>query len=122
VIACSGTPRRGLDAPLCVGGVLRYRGHEGVRASVRTYQRLFKDLRFEVVQQVTEGDMVASRFVVHGTQRGRRVQLTGIVISKVKDGKIVEDYAVTDTMELMRQLGWWRTLLRVVTWPRVLRH
>ncbi len=98
-----------------------YRGHDGVRASVSTYQRLFKDLRFDVVQQVSEGDSVASRFVVHGTHRGRRVQLTGIVISKVKDGKIVEDFAVTDSGELLRQLGWWRTLLLVAIQPRALR-
>jgi predicted ester cyclase len=99
-----------------------YRGHEGVRESVRTYQRLFKDLRFEVVQQVSEGDSVASRFVVHGTHRGRRVQLAGIVISKITNGKIVEDFAVTDTVDLLRQLGWWRTLLLVATQPRSLRH
>ena len=98
-----------------------YRGHDGVRESVKTYQQLFNDLRFEVVQQVTEGDSVASRFILHGTNRGRQVQLTGIVISKVKAGKIVEDFAVTDTGELMRQLGWWRMLLLIVTQPRLLR-
>lgn len=99
-----------------------YRGHDGVRESVSTYLRLFTGLRFEVVAQVTEGDRVASRFVVHGTHRGRQVRLTGIVISKVKDGKVVEDFAVTDTMELVRQLGWWRILLLAVTRPRLLRH
>jgi predicted ester cyclase len=99
-----------------------YRGHEGVRESVSTYQRLFKDLRFDVVQQVSEGDSVASRFVVHGTHRGRRVRLTGIVISKVRDDKVVEDFAVTDTVDLVRQLGLWRTLLLVATQPHLLRH
>jgi len=85
-------------------------------------RRLFQDLRFEVVQQVTEGACIASRFIVHGTNRGRRVRLTGIVISKIKADRIVEDFAVTDTVELVRQLGWWRTLLLVVTQPRLLRH
>lgn len=99
-----------------------YLGHDGVRKSVGIYQLLFKDLRFEVVQQITEGDSVASRFVIHGTNRGRRVRLTGIVISKVQAGKIVEDCAVTDSLELVRQLGWWRTLLLIVTQPRLLRH
>jgi len=99
-----------------------YQGHQGVRQSVETYQRILQDLRFEVVQQITEDDCVASRFVVHGVNRGRPVQLTGIVISRLQDGKIVEDFAVTDTFELLRQLGWWRTLLLVVTQPQVLRH
>jgi len=99
-----------------------YQGHQGVRQSVETYQRILKDLRFEVVQQITEDDCVASRFVVHGVNRRRRVQLSGIVISKLRDGKIVEDYAVTDTYELLRQLGWWRTLLLIATQPQILRH
>jgi hypothetical protein len=29
---------------------------------------------------------------------------------------------VTDTVALVRQLGWWRTLLLVVTQRRLLRH
>jgi len=99
-----------------------YQGHQGVRQSVQTYQRILKDLRFEVVQQITEDDCVASRFVVHGANRGRQIQLTGIVISKLQNGKIIEDFAVTDTLELLRQLGLWRTLLLIVTQPQVLRH
>jgi len=91
-----------------------YRGHEGIRASVHSYQRLLRDLRFEVVQQVTEGDSVASRFVVHGTHTGRRVRLAGIVVSRFKDGLIVEDFAVTDQVDLLRQLGWWRTLFLMI--------
>src|SRR4051794_23474123 len=57
-----------------------YRGLEGARRSVGLYQQLFDDLRFEVLQQVTEGDSVASRWALHGTHRGRRVRLTGMVI------------------------------------------
>jgi hypothetical protein len=49
--------------------------------------------------------------MLHGTHRGRRVQLRGVVISRFGDGKIVEDWAASDTMELARQLGVWRSLL-----------
>jgi predicted ester cyclase len=99
-----------------------YHGLEGVRRSVSLYQRLFHDLRFEVLQQVTEGDSFASRWALHGTHRGRRVRLTGLVISRIEDGRIVEDFATTDTLELTRQLGFWRSLLLVVTQPGLLRH
>jgi predicted ester cyclase len=99
-----------------------YHGHQGVRESVHIYQRILTDLRFEVVQQITEGGNVASRFIVHGTNRGRRIRLTGIVVSRLHEGRIVEDFAVTDTVELLRQLGWWRTVLLVATQPQVLRH
>ena len=59
--------------------------------------------------------------MLHGTHRGRRVQLRGIVISRFEDGKIVEDWAASDTMELARQLGVWRSLLLLLTHGGLLR-
>jgi len=93
---------------------LEYRGHEGARQSVALYLALFPDLRFVVEDQVTEGDRVASRWSLQGTHRGRQVRLSGIVISRFQDERIVEDHAASDTMELVRQLGVWRTGLLVV--------
>jgi predicted ester cyclase len=95
-----------------------YHGLDGARESVRLYQ----ELRFEVLQQVTEGDTVASRWELHGTHRGRAVRLTGIVISRIEEGRIVEDFAATDTLQLIRQLGLWRTLRLLITRPSLLRH
>ena len=59
--------------------------------------------------------------MLHGTHRGRRVQLRGIVISRFEDGKIVEDWAASDTMELARQLGVWRSLLLLLRHGRLVR-
>jgi ubiquinone/menaquinone biosynthesis C-methylase UbiE/predicted ester cyclase len=87
-----------------------YRGHAGARRSVALYLELFPDLRFEVEDQVSEGDKVASRWILRGTHRGRQVVLRGIVISRFEDGRIIEDWAVSDTMDLVRQLGLRRTL------------
>jgi ketosteroid isomerase-like protein len=100
---------------------LTYRGHEGARRSVELYKELFRDLRFVVEDQVTEGDRVASRWRLHGTHRGRAVTLTGIVISRLRDGRIVEDHAASDTIEILRQIGIWRSLLLIITHPRLLR-
>jgi hypothetical protein len=47
------------------------------------------------------------------------VKLSGIVISRFKDGRIIEDHAASDTMELVRQLGVWRLLLLAVKHPRL---
>lgn len=99
---------------------LEYRGHEGARRSVALYRGLFPDLRFVVEDQVTEADRVASRWTLHGTHRGRSVQLTGIVISRFQDGRIIEDHAASDTMELVRQLGIWRSVLLAVRHRRLL--
>jgi ubiquinone/menaquinone biosynthesis C-methylase UbiE/predicted ester cyclase len=89
---------------------LTYRGHAGARQSVSVYLELFPDLSFEVNDQVTEGEKVASRWTLRGTHRGRAVELHGMVISRFEDGRIIEDWAASDTMELVRLLGLRRTL------------
>jgi predicted ester cyclase len=100
-----------------VGG-LEYHGLDGVERSTAVYRALFDDLAFDVVDQVAEGDRVASRFVLTGSNRGRRVRLWGITISRLRDGRIVEDHSAFDSLELLRQLGFWRTILAA---PRMLR-
>jgi predicted ester cyclase len=99
---------------------MEFHGHDGVRQSVSLYRRLFADLRFEVDEQLTEGDRVASRWTLHGTNRGREVELSGITISRIADGRIVEDRASSDSVELLRQLGVWRSLLMLLTEWRLL--
>jgi predicted ester cyclase len=100
---------------------LEYRGHDGARRSVALYLELFPDLRFVVDEQVSEGDRVASRWTLRGTHRGRSVTLRGIVISRFEDGRIIEDWATSDTMEIPRQLGVWRTVLLLVQHRKLLR-
>jgi hypothetical protein len=60
-----------------------------------------------VEEQVVQGDRVASRFVVTGTSYGRPVRFNGITISRFDNGLIVEDWSVTDTIGMLRQLGAW---------------
>jgi predicted ester cyclase len=90
-----------------------YRGHDGIRKSLGLYQLVFSDgdLRIHVEDQVTEGERVASRWVAEGHNRGRPIRIWGIVISRVEDGEIVEDWAASDNLHLIRQLGAWRLLL-----------
>ena len=98
----SGSARRGdmALAPECyaedfvdhVGGV-EYRGLDGVRRSTAVYRALFDNLTIEVLDQVAEGDRVASRWALTGSNRGRAVRLTGITISLLRDGRLVEDWS-----------------------------
>jgi predicted ester cyclase len=84
---------------------LEYRGLEGVRESVELYRSVLPDLEITVEEQVVEDDRVASRWIARGTNRGRKVELRGITISRFEDGKIVEDWGYSDTVDLLRQLG-----------------
>ena len=100
---------------------MEYHGTDGARQSVALYLELFPDLEFIVDEQVNEGERVASRWTLRGTHRGRRVELWGIVISRFEDGKIVEDWAASDSLSLVRQLGVWRSLLLLVKYHRLIR-
>jgi predicted ester cyclase len=92
-------------------GRISFRGLEGVQRSTALYRSLFDDLAFDVVDQVAEGDRVASRWVLTGSHRGRPVRLWGITISRLREGRIVEDWSAFDGIELLRALGIVRTLL-----------
>jgi predicted ester cyclase len=97
-----------------------YHGHDGIRRSLGLYQRVFSDgdLRVRVEDQVTEGDRVASRWVAEGHNSGRPIRLWGIVISRIEDGEIVEDWAASDGLDVISQLGPWRTLQLGIAWLR----
>jgi predicted ester cyclase len=90
-----------------------YRGHDGIRRSLGLYQLVFSDgdLQIRVEDQLTEADRVASRWIAEGHNRGRPIRIWGIVISRIDDGEIVEDWAASDSVDVFRQLGPWRTLL-----------
>ena len=89
---------------------LEFRGQEGIARSVAMYRAMFPDLRIDVVDQVAGGDRVVSRWVLDGTHRGRRVTLPGITISRFHDGRIAEDWTVSDNLGLLRQIGVRRAL------------
>lgn len=91
-----------------------FRGFAGIRASVSLYRKALSDLSFSVQEQVMERDFVVSRFLVTGSSYGRQVSFSGITISRFKGGLIVEDWSLTDTLGMLRQLGWWRAALMAI--------
>lgn len=93
-----------------VGG-FEYHGLDGVRQSTAVYRALFDDLKITVVDQVTEGDRVVSRWMLSGHNRGRHVELWGITISRLHEGRIVEDWSAFDSLLLLRRLGLRRAIL-----------
>jgi predicted ester cyclase len=126
-VACAGRQPGAIDQVSSARFVdhvnsIEYRGIDGARRSVALYLKLFPDLEFAVDEQVAEGDRVASRWTLRGTHRGRRVELWGIVISRLEDGKIVEDWAASDSLTLLRQLGLWRSALLLAKHWRLLRN
>jgi steroid delta-isomerase-like uncharacterized protein len=90
------------------------RGLQAAKQAAADYRRAFPDLRVTVEDLMAEGDKVAARLRVRGTHlgdlngiapTGRRVDFTGIVMSRVEGGRIAEDWANFDDLGMMRQLG-----------------
>jgi steroid delta-isomerase-like uncharacterized protein len=90
------------------------RGLEAAKRAASDYRQAFPDLRVTVEDLIAEGDRVAARLRFRGTHlgeldgiapTGRRVDCTGIVISRIEEGKIAEDWANFDDLGMMRQLG-----------------
>jgi steroid delta-isomerase-like uncharacterized protein len=89
-------------------------GLEGVKEFVATYLSAFPDGRITVDEQLAEGDLVATRWTGRGTQQGelmgipptgKQVTVSGITISRVENGKVVEEWSNWDTLGMLQQLG-----------------
>ena len=90
-------------------------GPQGIKEPIGTYRSAFPDLRFEIGEMFASGDgRVAHRWIMTGTHEGemmgveptgRRVEVMGVEINHVRDGRISASYTVSDAASLMRQLG-----------------
>jgi steroid delta-isomerase-like uncharacterized protein len=70
--------------------------------------------RHEVRMQVAEGDLVVSHVFAKGLHAGEllgipatgnEVETEGLAVHRVRDGKIVEYWAVTDVARVLQQVG-----------------
>jgi serine phosphatase RsbU (regulator of sigma subunit)/predicted ester cyclase len=79
-------------------------GREGYKRSVSAYHAAFSNLRWLVEDQVAAGDKVVTRFIVHATHdrgelmgvapTGREITNRVIVIHRISDGKIAEEWGM----------------------------
>ena len=92
------------------------RGIEGARRFAATFREAFPDLENTIEDMVAaEGDTVVMRFRGSGTHEGeteafgpptgKRMEITGITIKRLSEGKIVEAWTNFDALGMMQQLG-----------------
>ena len=83
-------------------------------ANMRDLRTAFPDLRVRVDRAVATGDLVAFHWSGTGTNTGRAagfpgngrlVRLSGMAFARFRDGRIVEEWSVTDGLAIVRQLG-----------------
>ena len=87
---------------------------EGLKILTAMFRGAFPDSHFTIEDMVAEGDKVATRKTFHGTHggdfmgmppTGRVVSMGLIDIVRVSDGRVVEHWAMGDSLGMMQQLG-----------------
>ena len=90
------------------------RGADTIKGEIEYFRNAVPDLTYTVEDQIAEGDKVVTRYTARDTHQGElmgiaptgnRMETQGISITRIEDGKIVEDWEVLDAMGMMQQLG-----------------
>ena len=76
-----------------------------MKETVRGLHAAFGDLRFEIHDEIAEGDRVVQRVTMTGRHTGREVAMRQVHIWRIADGRIVEHWGSRDDLGLLTQLG-----------------
>ena len=88
-------------------------GPEGVKQTVKSLHGTFRDLRFEVEDEIAEGDKVVQLVVMSGRHAGplmgreptgKKFAVRHIYIWRIADDKIVDHWGSRDDLGLLTQL------------------
>jgi predicted ester cyclase len=89
-------------------------GPESVKETVRSLHSAFGELRFEVEDEIAEGDKVVQLVTMSGRQTGplmgreptgKEFAVRHVYIWRIADGKIAEHWGSRDDLGLLGQLG-----------------
>jgi predicted ester cyclase len=88
---------------------------EAMLQGIKMWQTAFSGTRFEIEEQIAEGDSVASRMTMRSVHdlgdfqglppTGKQIEVSSVTIERIKDGKIVERRVISDWLGMMQQLG-----------------
>jgi predicted ester cyclase len=93
-------------------------GHEGIKQWIENSRAMMPDLVMAFPEVVVQGDKIAAIWTMTGTQSGpmvtpggvlppsgRKVNITGLFIDYLKDGKMVKEVVIFNALEMLMQLG-----------------
>ena len=90
------------------------RGPQGAKDNFKQYSDAFEGAQITVVDQIAEGDAVATRWEGRGRHTGelmgvpptgKEIVVEGLNLTRLRDGKIVEEWSNWDTLGMLQQVG-----------------
>lgn len=92
---------------------IEWKGIDGAKQSISSHRKSFPDWNEEIVDMISEGDKVVTRYKSTGTQQGtfngldstgRKVTIYETSIYRIAAGKIAEQWGFPDALSLNNQL------------------
>ena len=87
---------------------------EGFKIATASLRKTSPDMHWGLEDIIAEGDKVAYRFIMQGTDKGgyggmpptgKKVDFAGVGILRFANGKVIERWTIGDSMTLLHQLG-----------------
>ncbi len=95
-------------------GIHRDATLEEDQAALKGWHQAFSDIVISPEKLIAEGDLITIYWIARGTNTGagnglpatgKKVELAGITIWRILDGKIKEEWPAFDQLSIMQQLG-----------------
>lgn len=92
---------------------IEWKGVDGANNSITTHRKSFPDWNEEIVDMISEGDKVVTRYKSTGTQlgtfngidsTGKKVTIYETSIYRIANGKIAEQWGFPDALSLNNQI------------------
>ncbi len=90
------------------------RGPESEKKRATLYRTAFPDIRLTIEDIIAEGEIVMTRWSCRGTHKGdlsgialtgKQINISGVTIARLANGKLAEGWVNWDALGLMQQLG-----------------
>jgi len=90
------------------------RGPESEKKRATLYRTAFPDVRLTIEDIIAEGETVMTRWSCRGTHKGdlrgiaptgKQINISGVTIARLANGKFAEGWVNWDALGLMQQLG-----------------
>ncbi len=80
------------------------KGLDSIVADMKRYHAMMPDMKQVITRTVADDEYVFTWSKMSGTMGGKQIDMTGVDVTKFKDGKAVEHWLYSDPNEMMKMM------------------